>query len=167
MYWASVFVAPPSVWHFNALVISEAFYAVVKLYSTVFQSRLNCDDITLRFVERRLMLLDVCITLMLGVCTRGLQYPVCSLAPRPLPAFECCTLKSGKARFAKSREMCHYWSEKLNVGGEKHKHSRIERNDLFFNKLSKKGHSRTYFNRSLVTLLLFLSRREFLCVRKR
>ena len=31
-----------------------------------------------------------------------------SLVPRPLPAFQCCTLKNGKAWFAKSREMRHY-----------------------------------------------------------
>ena len=31
-----------------------------------------------------------------------------SLVPRPLPAFQCCTLKNGKAWFAKSREIRHY-----------------------------------------------------------
>lgn len=46
-------------------------------------------------------------------------------------------------------EVHHYWLEKLNVGRENHKHSRIEWNGLFFNKLSKKA---TVQLTSIVTL---------------
>ena len=33
---------------------------------------------------------------------RGSMYPVCSLVPSPIPAFQCCTLKNGRAWELKS-----------------------------------------------------------------
>ena len=42
---------------------------------------------------------------------------VTSLVPRPLPAFQCCTLKNGKAWFAKSRAYDRAKALSMNVGG--------------------------------------------------
>ena len=40
-----------------------------------------------------------------------------SLVPRPLPAFQCCTLKNGRAWFAKSRAYDRAKALSMNVGG--------------------------------------------------
>ena len=45
------------------------------------------------------------VHVMILCCFYDTEYYGSSLVPRPIPAFQCCTLKSGKAWYHKSREI--------------------------------------------------------------